>query len=509
MLFNSYPFLFLFLPLVLALFFAVGRWSQSWAAGLLAVASVIFYSWWNSHFTPILLISIVFNYASATGIRMLLATNRLARARAALILGLALDLIALSYFKYMNFFVGVAQQVSGADFGWQAVVLPIGISFFTFTQIAFLVDTYQRKVGSQRPLHYLLFVTYFPHLIAGPIIHHAEIMPQFRLAKTYRPNAEALGVGLTVLIIGLFKKVFIADSLATYADPAFVPGNLYALTTPEAWRGVLAYTLQIYFDFSAYCDMAIGVSRMLNITLPVNFESPYKAISITDFWRRWHMTLSRFLRDYLYIPLGGNRRGPVRRYANLLATMALGGLWHGAGWNFLIWGFLHGLYLCVNHAWDALAVRRWPSLRLPWALSWALTFTSVMVAWIFFRAPDTATALRILAAMVGIGSSPDTLHEAASQGTRALFRWVAGDHTQLIWLVACLGIVLTMPNLRQVMGRHELVLVAKTAPLGSLYLRLPLLQWSPNLAWAILATSLFVFSLVQMNHVSQFLYFQF
>jgi alginate O-acetyltransferase complex protein AlgI len=155
------------------------------------------------------------------------------------------------------------------------------------------------------------------------------------------------------------------------------------------------------------------VSRMLNITLPVNFESPYKAISITDFWRRWHMTLSRFLRDYLYIPLGGNRRGPVRRYANLLATMALGGLWHGAGWNFLIWGFLHGLYLCVNHAWDALAVRRWPSLRLPRAISWALTFTSVMVAWIFFRAPDTATALRILAAMVGIGGSPDTLHEAA------------------------------------------------------------------------------------------------
>ena len=421
--------------------------------------------------------------------------------------GIVSDLLALGYFKYMNFFVEVAQQASGASFEWQAVLLPVGISFFTFTQIAFLVDTFQGKVGAVRPIHYLLFVTYFPHLIAGPILHHAEMMPQFRQPRIYRPNAEALSVGLTVLMIGLVKKVVIADTLAGYADFAFAAAHVHTLSVPQAWQGVLAYTLQIYFDFSAYCDMAIGVSRMLNITLPANFESPYKALSITDFWRRWHMTLSRFLRDYLYIPLGGSRRGPVRRYSNLLATMALGGLWHGAGWNFLVWGCLHGLYLCVNHAWSALTATR-AGLRLPPVASWALTFAAVMAAWVFFRAADLATALGMLRAMAGLGDGPDALHQAMGQGGGALLQWVAGDRKQFIWLAACMAVVLAMPNLRQVMGRHELVLGGTRE---SLRHPPPLLnvRWTPNLAWATVAVALFFFSLTRMNRISQFLYFQF
>ena len=393
MLFNSYVFLFAFMPLVVCLFFVVGRWSAERAVGLLALASVVFYSLWDVRFTIVLFASLGFNYAVAVAIARARSASLVAAARRLTIAGVAGDLLALGYFKYAGFFAAAV----GAD--WTAVALPIGISFFTFTQIAFLVDTFAGKVdsagtGRVDPVHYLLFVTYFPHLIAGPILHHAEMMPQFRRAATFRPSAEALSVGLVVFVLGLAKKLLLADPFGTYADAAFLPGA--TLSTLDAWRGVLAYTLQIYFDFSAYCDMAIGVSRMLNIVLPVNFESPYKSLSISDFWRRWHMTLSRFLRDYLYVPLGGNRRGPARRYANLMATMVLGGFWHGAGWTFLTWGLLHGSYLCVHHAWRAGPGR---FVRLPAALSWAFTFLAVMVAWVFFRAADMRGALGILGAM--------------------------------------------------------------------------------------------------------------
>ncbi len=505
MLFNSYVFLFAFLPAVLVLFFVVARISHGWAAGLLAAASIIFYSWWSWRFTPILLTSIVFNYVTARTILKHRAAGRAGRARAWLILGITADLLALGYFKYMNFFVEVARQ-AGAGVDWQAVILPVGISFFTFTQIAFLVDTFQGKVAEVRPVHYLLFVTYFPHLIAGPILHHAEMMPQFRKERTYRPNAEALSVGLTILIFGLIKKVFIADRLGGIADFAFEAEHVPGLNTPQAWQAVLAYTLQIYFDFSAYCDMAIGVSRMLNITLPANFESPYKSLSITEFWRRWHMTLSRFLRDYLYIPLGGNRHGPVRRYANLMATMVLGGFWHGAGWNFLIWGGLHGLYLCVNHAWNALTSRS--GWRLPVVVSWTLTFGAVMLAWVFFRAPDLGTANGMLWAMAGLGTTADTLQHAAAQGTGGVLRWLAVEPQQAVWLAFCLGLALAMPNVRQIMGRHEVVLGAVREPDKRSWPPLTI-RWTPNAAWATVAVALFCLSLARMNRVSQFLYFQF
>jgi D-alanyl-lipoteichoic acid acyltransferase DltB (MBOAT superfamily) len=319
------------------------------------------------------------------------------------------------------------------------------------------------------------------------------MLPQFQRARTFRPDAQALAVGLSVFIIGLAKKLLLADSLGGYADVVFLPQHLPGLDTPAVWRGVLAYTLQIYFDFSAYCDMAIGASRMFNITLPANFESPYKSCSIIDFWRRWHITLSRFLRDYLYIPLGGNRLGAGRRYANLIITMLLGGLWHGAGWNFIIWGALHGFYLSVNHLW-AQRVRR----RLPAWSGWVLTFSAVMLAWVFFRAPDVSTACALLRKMAGL-DQPPLLHPT---------NWhaLAGDPQQALVLAVGLLIALALPNLRQIMGGHDLVLGAPGLPAARPWRRF---LWQPSFGWAVTLAGSFALSLLYLSRVTQFLYFQF
>ena len=514
MLFNSYAFLFAFLPMSAAGFFAWTSLQARLATAWLAVCSVVFYGWWNWRLTWVLAASIIANYICGRAIVTRVAAGQTATARAVLWFIVAANLLALGYFKYANFFVSVVSGLAAAPLAWEQVVLPIGISFFTFTQIAFQVDAYQGKVSDVDPVRYVLFVTYFPHLIAGPILHHAEMMPQFRRAQTYFPSLEALSVGLTVFMIGLFKKLLIADSLGRYADSAFTVAAVHPLTTPTAWRGILAYTLQIYFDFSAYCDMAIGVSRIFNIQLPANFESPYKSRSIKEFWRRWHMTLSRFLRDYLYIPLGGSRAGPVRRYTNLCVTMVLGGLWHGAGWTFLVWGALHGAYLCVNHAWDAVAARLGP-MPARWSgvgsvLAWGTTFAAVMVAWVFFRAPDVATAIRVLAAMVGMqGDAGPALVEVAALGAKPLLVWLGGDIEQVVWLTTGLAIVLLLPNVRQVMDRHALVLPGSAPAAATLRRVLDLLRWKPSLGWAVVTVGLFLVSFVYMGRVSPFLYFQF
>ncbi|WP_309246667.1 MBOAT family O-acyltransferase [Ramlibacter montanisoli] len=289
------------------------------------------------------------------------------------------------------------------------MILPLGISFYTFTQIAFLVDTYQGKVTEFNFFRYALFVTWFPHLIAGPVLHHAEMMPQFARKAVCRIDWQNVAVGLSIFVLGLAKKVLLADSIAEFASPVF--DGVKAGAQPmlfEAWVGALAYTLQLYLDFSAYSDMAIGLSLMFNVRLPLNFDSPYKATSIIDFWRRWHMTLSRFLRDYLYIPLGGGRAGNARRYANLMTTMVLGGLWHGAGWTFVVWGTLHGCYLLVNHAWRAFRRRHgWGEGGRAAALAaGALTFLAVVVGWVFFRADSMASAVTMLQGMTGMPAWP-------------------------------------------------------------------------------------------------------
>jgi len=335
MLFNSYPFLLGFLPVTLIGFFAIGRVSRPGAAAWLTLASLVFYGWWSPAYVALLLASIAFNYTLGARIARARARDEPALARRLLIAAVTIDLATLGYFKYANFFLDTLTTVSGITLPAARVILPLGISFFTFTQIAFLVDAYRGIAREYNPIHFALFVTYFPHLIAGPILHHKEMMPQFARPRIYVPHAGNLAVGATIFAIGLFKKTVLADRIAPFVAPVFDGAAATPPTLLVAWGGALAYTFQLYFDFSGYSDMAIGLSRLFGVQLPLNFASPYKSRSIIEFWRRWHMTLSRFLRDYVYFALGGNRRGRLRRYVNLFLTMLLGGLWHGAGWTFV------------------------------------------------------------------------------------------------------------------------------------------------------------------------------
>ncbi len=410
MIFNSYAFIFVFLPLVWLGFFGLARRSVRLSVLWLCLASLFFYGWWNPKFLTLLLASILFNYG--LGCRLSPAAARTwpaLRRRWALRAGIAANLLLLGYFKYLNFFISTVNTLGAQQWALQDIVLPLGISFFTFTQIAFLVDASRGQAHDFDFLRYVLFVTYFPHLIAGPVLHHRQVMPQFEDGKTYRFSYENLSIGLLIFAIGLFKKVMLADDLANQVTPVFDQaaqgiGPKFLL----AWTAALAYTFQLYFDFSGYSDMAVGVSRMFGVQLPLNFASPYQARNISEFWRRWHMTLSQFLRDYLYIPLGGNRLGTGRRYVNLFLTMLLGGLWHGANWTFVAWGALHGLYLMLQHAWSATLAR----LKLPVlpkairlilrVLSVGLTFLVVVLAWIFFRADSMSSAWLIVQGCLGL-----------------------------------------------------------------------------------------------------------
>ncbi|WP_230971094.1 MBOAT family O-acyltransferase [Nitrogeniibacter aestuarii] len=401
MLFTSAAFAFLYLPVVVGVYFLLPAKCRRWGAAWLFAASVFFYGYWMPEYVVLLLGSIVWNYW--VGLRIATHGAGTAGGKTWLITGVTVNLALLAYYKYAGFLVASMAALLGADWPPVHIELPIGISFFTFTQIAFLADAYQKGTREYAFSHYGLFVTYFPHLVAGPVLHHAQMMPQFRDTSTHRFNSGNFVGGLIIFMIGLFKKVVLADGIAPYADEVFNAVQQGATPdTLEAWMAALAYTFQLYFDFSGYSDMAIGLSWMLNIRLPFNFDSPYKARSISEFWRRWHISLSNFLRDYLYIPLGGNRKGPSRRYVNLFITMLLGGLWHGAAWTFVVWGGLHGLYLAINHAFSAIVQRRAPRLSsLPAyrLLGWGLTFLSVVIAWVFFRAESFAAAFAMLRAM--------------------------------------------------------------------------------------------------------------
>ena len=493
MLFNSYEFIFLFLPVTLLVFFKLGQYNQRLAAAWLAAASLFFYAWWNPVFVGLLLASITFNYGIGMAIVRQIDRQSEARKQWALLIGVAANLVLLGYFKYFNFFVTSLNTGLGTDFAVENIILPLGISFFTFTQIAFLVDASRGLVREFNFIHYILFVTYFPHLIAGPVLHHKEMMPQFDKPQTYRLNYECLSVGLTIFSIGLFKKVMLADEMIKYVKPAFeATAHGQAVTFKEAWGAALSYSLQLYFDFSGYSDMAIGLSRMFGVKLPLNFNSPYKAVNIIDFWRRWHMTLSRFLRDYLYIPLGGNRKGPIRRHFNLLLTMLLGGLWHGAGWTFVIWGGLHGVYLIINHAWRSLRQKlgqdleksTWPG-RL---VSGFVTFVAVVFAWVFFRAENLQAGLAMTQSMLGINGF-------SFQG-----------HFRLNTIASMLFIAWVMPNTQQIMAKFDPALPIRATEFGSAP---QWLQWRPNWVWLVLIFTMAYLSLSQGDKISDFLYFQF
>ncbi|MGA7808993.1 MBOAT family O-acyltransferase [Bradyrhizobium sp.] len=478
MLFNSTPFIFLFLPAVLLGYFAIGRLGNHAAALWLALASLVFYAFGGWQFVPLLLASIAFNYA----IGWLLIARKLRPGLRSIVLatGVGGDLLILGVFKYAGFFAANLDALFSTSFATN-ILLPVGISFYSFTQIAFLVDAYRGKVAHYAAPYYALFVSYFPHLIAGPILHHKDMIPQFERDGTARPDAHLILCGLMIFAIGMFKKTWLADGIQPFVALAFGPAPP---NFAEAWIGALAYTFQLYFDFSGYCDMAIGISLMFGIFLPLNFDSPYKAASIIDFWRRWHMTLSQFLRDYLYIPLGGNRHGTARRTLNLMVTMVLGGLWHGAAWTFVAWGTLHGAYLCINHAWNRFCPILAPRLAWPGNLAaFALTFTAVVVAWVFFRADSLSSALLILAAMVDparVALGYREMFAAAVIGLYALLAWCA-------------------PNTQEIMGydHHD-----RTVGAG-------LDQWLRRPALIYAAGAVLGFGMLGIQQHSEFIYFRF
>ncbi len=479
MLFNSYGFIFLFLPIVLLGFFRLARFNHAYAAAWLAISSLFFYGYWNPAYVGLLLGSIVCNYAFGMWIAKAGVQHATARKKHVLVAAITANLLLLGYYKYANFFLASANSLAGSHLSIGNVILPLGISFFTFTQIAFLVDTYQGKVKEYNFVHYVLFVTYFPHLIAGPVLHHKDMMPQFARASTYRINWDHVATGLLLFTLGLCKKVLWADSLAPFATAIF-DGAQHGMTIGtlptiyEAWCGALAYTLQIYFDFSGYTDMALGIALMFGIRLPINFNSPYKATSIIEFWRRWHITLSTFLRDYLYIPLGGNRNGKLRRYINLFATMLLGGLWHGAGWTFVVWGALHGAYLTLNHLWRELVAEQYlrPFPRWLGALAGGtLTFIAVVAAWVVFRSNDLAQASTLLKAMFGIAARPISL-DAVLHGNLLLLTDMSGRDLLRLLIPGLLWVWL-LPNstvMRFIKGSVLLMSLQAALVLYMLYL---------------------------------------
>jgi len=385
LLFNSRIFVFCFLPATLAGFWVCARLAGSRAARLwLVAASLVFYGWWRPAFLPLLAGSILANFCLG---RRLHGPH----GKAWLVWGLAFNLALLAYFKYRGFFAALA------GFPAVSLVLPLGISFFTFQQIMFLVDKYRGEIPTKIPLlDYACFVAFFPHLIAGPIVRPRDIIPQFQALRPLDGFAARVTDGLEIFFLGLAKKVVLADSFAKLSDPGFAAAVHHPLTLIEAWAALLAYTLQIYFDFSGYSDMAIGIAKMFGIAFPRNFNSPYKAENIADFWRRWNITLSQFLRDYLYIPLGGNRKGEARRLVNLMITMLLGGLWHGAALKFLVWGGLHGVYLTIHRGFSRLPV------RLPRFAARLLTLAAVILAWVPFRAQNFATAAGFYKSLAGL-----------------------------------------------------------------------------------------------------------
>ena len=405
MFFNSQTFLFVFLPITLVAVWLALRF-QGRRAGMcvLALASLVFYAQMGLQAVPIIACSIIGNYALAAWMASIPPERRYP----ILVIGVALNITALAYYKYWNFVAANLNHV-GLGLRIEHIILPLAISFYTFQQIAFLVDTYRGQMHRVPFLNYCVSVLFFPHLIAGPLIHYERIMEQF--SNKFEISSITLWAGLPIFTMGLAKKVFIADGLAEIVSPIYKAASAGGIELISAWVAALGYTAQLYFDFSGYSDMAIGLGLMFGIALPVNFFSPYKATSIIEFWRRWHITLSGFLRDYLYIPMGGSRHGVLARYRNLFLTMLIGGLWHGAGWTFVIWGALHGGYLVINHAWRSIPLPRSINATLT-PVNAVLTFGAIIVGWVFFRAADVQTALNILSGMVGMHGA----HASAETG---------------------------------------------------------------------------------------------
>ncbi len=474
LLFNSYEFIFAFLPITFFIYFYLNRLHLGVASkAFLVLSSLFFYSWWNIKYLPLILISMLVNYTIGVELSNPKRLKKISK-KSLLILGVTFNLALLGYFKYSDFFIKNINYLFHTKIELLNLALPLAISFYTFQQIAYLVDSYRGQTKEYDFLSYAVFVTFFPQLIAGPIVHHKEMMPQFNRLKNKLINYNNIALGLFIFFMGLFKKVIIADTFAIYATQGFDTAK--TLTMLEGWATSLSYTMQLYFDFSGYTDMAIGAALLFNIKLPTNFLSPYKATSIQDFWRRWHITLSNFLRDYIYIPLGGNRKGELRTYINLFITFLLGGIWHGAGWTFVFWGALHGVGLIIHRAWQKLKI------KLPKILAWFITFNFINIAWVFFRAKSFDDALKVLKAMFSFEFNMPKLSAFLDGSWSKLF---SSEPFLWLYLTIALFVVLFMPNSMELKSRFK-----------------------TNILYLIL-TIFFALSIFMLYRKSEFLYFNF
>jgi D-alanyl-lipoteichoic acid acyltransferase DltB (MBOAT superfamily) len=395
MLFSSIEFLFIFLPLAIFAFYIFSSKNVTVRNLVLVLFSLFFYGYWKPIYLPVIIISVFINYA--IGYFIINDSFRVQK-KTILIIGILFNVGILGFFKYLDFAIENTNLILSTQFSLLEITLPLAISFFTFQQIAYLVDSYKGDVGTYSILDYFLFVTFFPQLIAGPIVHHKQMMPQFMRRQTSKINIAIICEGITIFSIGLFKKIVIADYFGAYADLGYA--DVQSLSTLGAWSTSLSYTVQLYFDFSGYCDMAIGAALLFNIRLPINFNSPYKAMSIQDFWRRWHITLSTWLRDYVYFPLGGNRLGKWLTYRNLFLTFLIGGIWHGAGWGFVLWGAMHGVGLAVHRIWSGF------ESPLPKPVAWITTILYVHFSWVLFRATSLGDAGVVFKKMLDINIIP-------------------------------------------------------------------------------------------------------
>jgi alginate O-acetyltransferase complex protein AlgI len=483
-LFNSFIFLFAFLPMVLVVTAAMARSSNIRSVQMLSFSSLVFYAWWKPPFIVLVFLTITINFALGQAIYRTRSTSLL-------IAGICLNLAPLAFFKYYNFAVdGVALLGIGAP-PILDLFLPLAISFLTFEQISYLTDCKRRAIAPASFWDYAFFVSFFPKLIAGPIVRYGELQPQLRNLTV---TVATLAPGITLFIIGLGKKVILADSAVHYSDSIFLLASKGSYVSGvDAWAATLAYSAQIYFDFSGYSDMALGLALMFGIRLPINFDSPYKSTSIIDFWRSWHMTLSRFLRDYLYFPLGGGRTGWGRRCSNLTIVMLLGGLWHGAGLNFIVWGGLHAIYLMINHSFRDIVLDRLPrqlcESRSWMLLSWLLTFVAVAVAWVFFRSSSLPAAISLLSAMFGLLPADRAPTVVILQIETAI----------TVALVLCTAFLL--PNSMEIMGFTPRRKASGTNAIT--------LNWRASFGWATLIGAIATISVLSLSKPAPFLYFQF
>lgn len=544
MLFNSAGFLFGFAPIAVLVFYLVGKFSRVSAIRWLIVVSIVFYGWWRPLNVLIIGPSVLVNYVLA---RALLRLNQNEHSRrtskVVLVLGILFNVVFLGVFKYTDFVAGTINDVFGAHLVLLHIILPLGISFITFQKIAFLIDVQAERIKSFTFQDFCTFVLFFPQLIAGPIVHYREMMPQFH-ATSCRFKPENVAVGLTLLLFGLFKKVVLADKMAPLVTPIYEHAVAGAhIPFLAAWMAAIGFTLQIYFDFSGYTDMALGLARLFGIKLPPNFNSPLRASNIIDFWLRWHMTLTRFLTAYIYNPLAitltrrrlakgrpgfGGRNTTLGAFVSLLMgptllTMCIAGIWHGAGYGFVVWGLLHGIYITINHAWRLAAVRLWPDKpsydRFMKPVGQLVTFITVSATMIFFRAPTITSALDLVKGIVGmsglgvpqdllgrLGPLAGILHSIGVVGE-------AGSGQDFLstgrWICVLMFIALALPNTLQILDRYEPALGVRPRPAGLSIGKIRILEWSPSLSWAIAMSAVAAIAFVSILGPSDFLYWQF